>query len=145
MATALLSIEVLVGALVVLVCVALAGVFVRRRVLAKDSILTLCGMRRRSSSRWRLGLLRLGSTQLEWFPLLGVTTRPVDGWERNRVDLDAPVLLEGHDRLDLLPDAVGVQSHVGEVTFELALLPEHYTALRSWLEAAPPGSRANVA
>jgi hypothetical protein len=145
MATALLSIEVLVGVLVVLVCLALAGVFVRRRVLARDSILTLCGMRRRSGMRWRLGLLRLGSDQLEWFPLLGVTTRPVDGWERNGVDLDAPTVLEGHERLDLLPDAVGVECHIGTSTFELALLPEHYTALRSWLEAAPPGSRANVA
>jgi len=145
MATALLSLEVLVGVLVVLVCVALSGVFVRRRVLARDSILTLCGVRRRSASRWRLGLLRLGTTQLEWFPLLGVTTRPVYCWERNGVDLDAPAVLEGTERLDLLPDAVGVQGHDGVKTFELALLPEHHTALRSWLEAAPPGSRANVA
>ena len=29
--------------------------------------------------------------------------------------------------------------------FELALTPGAYTALRSWAEAAPPGSTANVA
>jgi hypothetical protein len=35
-------------------------------------------------------------------------------------------------------------SHHGR-RFELALTPGAYTALRSWAEAAPPGSAANVA
>jgi len=40
---------------------------------------------------------------------------------------------------------VGVRCYYGKVEFDLAVQPPAYTALRSWLEAAPPGSTANVA
>lgn len=145
MPTALVSVEVLVGVLVLLVAVALTVVFVRRRSIARGQVLTLCGLRRPGATRWRLGLLRLGTTRLEWFPLIGITLRSAHDWERLALDVDAPTELEGADRLDLLPDAVGVRCYYGAVEFDLALQPPHYTALRSWLEAAPPGSRANVA
>lgn len=145
MPSALVSAEVLVGVLVALVLLTLIGVFVRRRAIAGGKVLALCGHRRRGAGRWRLGLLRLGSTQLEWFPLIGVTLRPAYEWERLDLDLDAPLTLVGADRIDLLPDAVGVHCYYGDHEFDLGLQSPHYTALRSWLEAAPPGSRANVA
>ncbi|MEO7060457.1 MAG: DUF2550 domain-containing protein [Lapillicoccus sp.] len=145
MPSVLVSAEVLVGVLAALVGIALLVVFVRRRAIARDNPLTLCGVRRLGGTRWRLGLLRLGPTRLEWFPLLGVTLRPSHGWERLGLDVDAPVRLEGVDRIDLLPDAVGIRCYYDDRQFDLALQPPHYTALRSWLEAAPPGSRANVA
>ena len=44
-----------------------------------------------------------------------------------------------------MPDAVPVPCTDNGVTFELALTPGAYTALRSWSEASPPGSTANVA
>ncbi|GAA1893097.1 DUF2550 family protein [Lapillicoccus jejuensis] len=145
MPAALLSVEVLVGALVVLVALVVVGLVLRRRALARGRILTLCGLRRGDATRFRMGLLRLGQDQLEWFPLLGVTLRPADGWARTEVDVETSRALPGPERPDLLPDAVGVACHTARGEFELALLPAHYTALRSWLESAPPGSRANVA
>lgn len=145
MPAALLSVEVLVGALVVLVCLVVAGLVLRRRALARGRILTLCGLRREGAARFRMGLLRLGHDQLEWFPLLGVTLRPADGWARTDVDVEPSRALDGSERPDLIPDAVGVACRTPAGQFELAMLPDHYTALRSWLESAPPGSRANVA
>ena len=44
-----------------------------------------------------------------------------------------------------MPDAVPVPCSVHGERFELALTPGAYTALRSWAEASPPGSTANVA
>lgn len=145
MPAALLSVEVVVGALVVLVALLVVGMVLRRRALARSRILTLCGLRCAGAPRFRMGLLRLGQDQLEWFPLLGVTLRPADGWARTEVDVETTRDLPKAERPDLLPDAVGVTCHTGHGDFELALLPAHYTALRSWLESAPPGSRANVA
>ncbi len=145
MPTALISVEIVVGVLVGVVCVALAGVFIRRRIIAGGKLLTLCGLRRAEGGRWRLGLARFGSTQLEWFTLMGLTLRPRHTWDRVGLDLDAPATLDGPDRIDLLPEAVGVRCYYGKVEFDLAVQPPAYTALRSWLEAAPPGSTANVA
>ncbi len=142
---ALLSAEVLFGVLAALAIIALLVVFIRRRVIAGGTALTLCGLRSSESTRWRLGLLRLGTTRLEWFPLLGVTFRARHEWERHSLDLDAPIMLVGGDRIDLLPDAVGVHCYYGGREFDLGLQTPHYTALRSWLEAAPPGSHADVA
>jgi hypothetical protein len=145
MTTALLSVEILVGVLVGVACVALTGVFIRRRMIAGGRLLTLCGFRRSPDGRWRLGLARFGSTRLEWFTLMGLTVRPRHSWDRVGLDLDAPLKLEGPERIDLLPDAVGVRCYSGGAEFDLAVQPPAYTALRSWLEAAPPGSTANVA
>lgn len=141
----LASVEIVVGVLVAVAVLLLAGVFVRRRVLARGRLLTLCGLRPLGGDRWRLGLARLGSSQLEWFPLVGVSFRPHRSWERVGLDLEAPVTMEGTERIDLLVDAVSVRCYHGDEGFDLAVQPAAYTALRSWWEAAPPGSRANVA
>jgi len=122
MPSALVSAEVVVGVLVALAVLALLSVFVRRRVIAGGNDLALCGHRRAGSTHWRLGLLRLGTTRLEWFPLLGLTMRSRHEWQRH-----------------------GVHCYYGDLEFDLGLQTPHYTALRSWLEAAPPGSHANVA
>ncbi len=145
MPSALTSVELVVGVLVVLLCLAGAGVFVRRRAIAGGTLLMLCGRRSLGDSHWRLGLVRFGSTQLEWFPLMGLTLRPRHTWDRLDLDLDAPASLEGLDRIDLLPDAFGVRCFYRAEEFELAVQLPAYTALRSWVEAAPPGSQANVA
>ena len=145
MPSALASLEIVLVVVLVLVLLGIAAVFVRRRAIARGTTLTLCGLRSDGSVRWRLGLARLGGTELEWFALVGATLRPAQTWTRGGLDLAAPVVLQGLDRIDLLPDAVGVQcSHEGD-EFDLALQPPAYTALRSWLESAPPGSRRDVA
>jgi hypothetical protein len=88
-------------------------------------------------------LLRFAGTRLQWFTLIGPSMRPRREWERVRLQLDAPG--NPHEVLAGLPDAVEVTCHYGSDTFELALAPTAYTAIRSWLESAPPGFNVNVA
>jgi hypothetical protein len=143
--SALVSTEVVVGTLVVVAVVVLATTFLRRRYIAKGLPLTLCGMRRSQSDRWRLGLIRFGDNALEWYSLGGVSVRPKHRWLRQRLLLDVPELLRGSDSIPLLPGASRVPCSDGDSDFELALQGPAYTALRSWQEASPPGYNVNVA
>jgi hypothetical protein len=146
MPTALLSVEIAVAVVLVLLAVFLAGTYARRRVISRGAILFVpCGWRSDRRNRWRLGHLRLGNTRLEWFSLLGVTSRPQRGWDRVSVDLESPREAGRSDLIDFMPDALPVACVDNGVPFELALTPGAYTALRSWWEASPPGSAANVA
>jgi hypothetical protein len=141
----LVSTEIVIGTLLVIAVVVLATTFLRRRYIAKGLPLTLCGMRRSPSDRWRLGLIRFGDNALEWYTLGGVSVRPRHRWLRQRLLLDVPELLRGGDSLPLLPGASRVPCSDGDSDFELALQGPAYTALRSWQEAAPPGYNVNVA
>lgn len=145
MPTALALVEMAVGVLVVVGLLFLLGTFVRRRAIARGRVLTICARRAHDGDRWRLGLTRLGTSHLEWFSMMGLTRRPAFSWDRAGLDLDAPSGLTGDDAVDLIPDAVAVWCTDGDVRVQLALPPFAYTALRSWAEAAPPGSTANVA
>lgn len=137
-------VEMAVGTLLFLVVLALAATYARRRTISRGRLLILCGWRANRRNRWRLGLMRLGSTRLEWYTLLGLTSRPRHQWDRVALELDAPAEPRRTDRIDLIPDAAPVQCTYSGGRFELALPPSAYTALRSWSEAAPPGSTADV-
>ncbi|MBW8731872.1 MAG: DUF2550 domain-containing protein [Terrabacter sp.] len=145
MPSVLASTEIVIGTLLVVAVVVLATTFLRRRYIAKGLPLTLCGMRRTESDRWRLGLIRFGDNALEWYALGGVSVRPKHRWLRQRLLLDAPEPLSASDSIPLLPDANRVPCSDGDRDFELALQGPAYTALRSWQEAAPPGYNVNVA
>jgi hypothetical protein len=138
-----ISAEIVVGTLVLCVIVALTFIFIRRRVLASGAPLLLCALQPRGRSQYRLGLLRLAGSTLEWFTLVGPSLRPSRSWQRARLDLDAPQT--STEPLAGLPEAVTVQCHDGTDTFRLALAPAAYTAMRSWLESSPPGFNVNVA
>lgn len=146
----LLSVEVLaaVCALVIVVIVVLLSVtFARRRTIARGAPLTLCAIRRADETRWRLGFARYGSNALDWFSLGGMSLRATHHWDRQRLEIGSvPQSLTAHDRsLVLMPEAVCVTCRHGLCAFDLALPPGPYTALRSWLEASPPGFNVNVA
>lgn len=135
--------EVVAGVLVLLALSALAFIFVRRRVLSSGRPLLLAGVRRTGGSGYRLGLLRFCGPNLQWFTLIGPSMRPRREWSRVRLDLEAPGA--AHEVISGMPDAVEVTCHYGSETFQLALAPTAYTAIRSWLESAPPGFNVNVA
>ena len=145
MPSALVSTEIVIGALILIAAVVLATTYARRRYIASGLPLTLCAMRPAGTDRWRLGLIRFGDNALEWFTLGGVSLRPRHRWLRQRLLLDAPVHLSGGDVIPVLPDAYRVPCTDGDDDFELALQGPDYTALRSWQEAAPPGYNVNVA
>ena len=145
MPSVLVSTEIVIGTLLVIAVVVLATTFLRRRYIAKGLPLTLCGLRQSDGDRWRLGLIRFGDNALEWYSLGGVSVRPKHRWLRQRMLLQAPDRLRGHESIPLLPDASRVPCTDGDSDFELALQGPAYTALRSWQEAAPPGYNVNVA
>jgi Protein of unknown function (DUF2550) len=142
----LLTSEFLVGGCLFIVVAALGAVFVRRRLIARGEPLTVCALREPGDRRWRFGLARYGLTGLEWFTLLGLSLRPARQWERTLLDIGGGHPLEPGERPEILiPAAIRVACSYHDVPFELALARAPYTALRSWLEASPPGRNVNVA
>lgn len=139
----IVSAEIVAGTLVLLALCALAQVYLRRQVIAAGTPLMLCAVRGHGAGQYRLGLLRFAAGRLDWFTLLGAGVRPRRSWERMRLDIGPPG--EPHDILPGLPGAVEVDCVHGTESFSIALSPAAYTAVRSWLESAPPGYNVNVA
>lgn len=139
----LFTVEVAVGiALAVLLTWALT-VAGRRRAIGRGSLLTLCAYAPDGSRSWRRGLIRFGAHGVEWFPMTGFSLRPRHHWGRRELELGSAVPLPDGAGLDL-HDAVSVSCRHGDAVFHLALGHAAYTALRSWVEAAPPGATSNV-
>jgi len=142
----LLTGEVLVGGALFLIGAVLGAVFTRRRLIARGNPLTVCALREPGDRRWRFGLARYGPTGLEWFTLAGLSLRPARHWERTLLDIGAGCPLPPGERPEILiPAAMKADCHYRQASFEIALARAPYTALRSWLEAAPPGHNVNVA
>jgi len=142
----LLTGELLVGGALLIVVLVLGAVFIRRRLIARGNPLTVCALREPGDRRWRFGLARYGLTRLEWFTLAGLSLRPARQWERTLLDISAGQPLAPGERPEILiPAAMKADCSCGQAHFEIALARAPYTALRSWVEAAPPGHGVNVA
>lgn len=140
-----LTSEVLVGGCLFIVLV-LGAVFSRRRLIARGKPLTVCALRAGGHDRWRFGLVRYGTSGLEWFTLTGISLRPAKVWERTLLEFNAVRPLEPGEKPEvLIPGAMRVDCTYRDAQFELALAKAQYTAVRSWLEASPPGRNVNVA
>jgi len=141
-----LTSELLVGGCLFLVVFVLGAVFVRRRLIARGKPLTVCAFRESGDDPWRLGLVRYGATGLEWFKLAGISLRPARRWERALLQFDAAQTMEADERPEVLVrGAIKVDCSYRGARFEIALAEAPYTALRSWLEASPPGRNFYVA
>lgn len=135
--------EIIVGTLAVLAVLALAYIFVRRRLLSSGAPLMLCALRLPGRSSYRLGLLRFSGSTLEWFTLIGPSPRPLRSWDRPGLELGPPEVPT--EAISGLPEAVTVQCHYEGEEFRIALASAAYPAMRSWLESSPPGFNVNVA
>ena len=141
-----LTSELLVGGCLFTVAFVLGTIFVRRRLIARGKPLTVCALRESGDGPWRFGLARYGATGLEWFTLAGISLRPAKRWDRTVLQFGAGRPLETGDKPEvLIPGAMKVDCRYRAERFELALAPAPYTALRSWLEASPPGRNFYVA
>lgn len=142
----LLTSEVLVGGALCTVLAVLGSTFTRRRLIARGKPLTICALREPADNRWRFGFARYGATGLEWFTLGGLSLRPARRWERTVLDIGTGQPLVPSERPEILiPSAWRVDCSYRQENFEIALAQAPYTALRSWLEAAPPGPNVYVA
>ncbi|MEO7069864.1 MAG: DUF2550 family protein [Nostocoides sp.] len=137
------SVEATVGALVVLIAVIIAVVWFRRRRIAAGGPLIVCALRTPAEPRWRLGLLRLTEETLDWFSVVGATTRSEFSWSRRELDFGAPQPLSDH--IPGLPDPYIVNGTAAGAALDLALPRSGGTVLRAWLESSPPGFNVNVA
>lgn len=92
---------------------------------------------------WRRGTLRVVDDRLALRGPGGLAAGP---WIRGDLDLAVakPVTPEGAQALGR-EDLVQVPVTYGTSNFELALDEQHYTALRAWVEAAPPGWNTQIA
>lgn len=141
--SALHVVEIVLLAGCLLVALWLVLLWLRRRALAAHGPVSPCAVRLPGSHRWRLGLLRLSSEQLDWFSVSGVTTSPTMSWAREGLDISTPsaeaVSIPG------LVTAVSLtlSGESGDLA-DLALESKIYPAVRSWLESAPPGRGVNV-
>jgi hypothetical protein len=141
-----LTSEWLVGGCLFVLVAVLGTVFARRRLIARGKPLTVCALRESADRRWRFGLLRYGTTGLEWFKLAGLSLRPARQWERTLLEVGAGRPLASGERPEIMiPAAIRLDCGYREGHFELALARAPYTALRSWVEASPPGHNVNVA
>ncbi|HOA67267.1 MAG TPA: DUF2550 family protein [Phycicoccus elongatus] len=139
--TALTTAELILAALLALIVLTLAFIWLRRKVIARGHDLILGAIRTTADPRWRLGLIRLRGDQFEWFSVVGPRMRSERSWARHDLDLGAPTPVD----VDIpgIPGAVMVDT--GRHQTELALSPPSYTAVRAWHESSPPGFNVNVA
>lgn len=96
-----------------------------------------------SDGPWRRGTLRFTDDRLALKGPGGLAAGP---WVRGNLDLGVAGPLGAEDAAALgRGGLIRVPVSYGTARFELALGEQHYTALRSWVEAVPPGWNSQVA
>ncbi|AXH96123.1 DUF2550 family protein [Ornithinimicrobium avium] len=92
-----------------------------------------------SGDTWRRGTLRFTEDRLTLRGSGGLSVGP---WLRAHLDLGIASAVTGPEADELgRADLIQVPVSYGTSSFDLALGEGHYTALRAWVEAVPPGWR----
>lgn len=95
------------------------------------------------ASQWRRGTLRFISGRLVLRGPGGLSGGP---WQRGKLDLGVSTPLDEESARTLGREGqIQVPVTYQGTRFELALAEDHYTALRAWVEAVPPGWNSQVA
>lgn len=129
------------GGLLLLGLVVLAYRLVEQRNASTMSM--PAAYRAEGQTQWRRCTLRFISGRLVLRGPGGLAGGP---WQRGNLDLgvSTPLDAEAERALGRAGQTqVPVSYH--ETRFELALAEDHYTALRAWIEAVPPGWNSQVA
>lgn len=93
---------------------------------------------------WTIGVARYGPDRLEWFRVFSLSPRPARCFERDRFELVAQRVPAAPESRAALPGVTVVSARYDSGDVDLAMSPEAYTGLASWLEAAPPGRTGRV-
>jgi hypothetical protein len=99
---------------------------------------------RGSQGAWRRGTLRFTEDRLALRGPGGLSGGP---WMRGNLDLGVASTVTGEAAQQIGREGlIEVPVSYGTSSFDLALGEQHYTALRAWVEAVPPGwMSSNVA
>ena len=106
-----------------------------------------CGFRRDMREPWIVGTLSYETDRLVHSAPGGRFASATHQWDRYGLEVSIGETIDGADVAPHLRgvDMVSVPCRFGGEKFELAVTTGRYTALRSWVEAVPPGSNVNVA
>ncbi|HKJ12477.1 MAG TPA: DUF2550 family protein [Ornithinimicrobium sp.] len=105
------------------------------------------GLRAEDHDRWTMGMLVYQDDRLLYRRPGPLGRSRALRWDRFDLEVGIGSWIDGQDISQRLRgvEMVTVPCRYGEQTFELAVSPARYTALRSWVEAGPPGWNAGVA
>lgn len=130
----------IVGGLLLLGALIAASQLLRRARIARNGLMVLMAVR--SHAGWRTGMARVSPSDIAWFPLFGLDTKPVRLWERGDLEVGAPQPTER--RPSSMSKPVMVPFVVDGRQVDVVVSEGDYTALRSWSESAPPGRGVSV-
>jgi hypothetical protein len=137
-----------VAALVILLCLAILGVVVRRRWLSRAFGTFDCSLRTTSGPHgkgWRLGVARYEADRIEWFRVFSPAMRPRHVLQRSDLVVQERRVPAGAEAFSVMSGFLIVRCRCPRGVVELAMSEQSYTGFASWLESAPPGQNVSVA
>jgi hypothetical protein len=141
----------LFAAFLIIAVLAAAGIAARRYLLERGGGTVECGLRK-SGGSWRLGVASYQLDELCWFRVFGVSMRPQETFPRRDLTVVSRRLPTHAEEASLGRGMIVLECRLGDSTgsakdtvVELAMQEAALTGLLAWLEAAPPGSRFDLA
>ena len=135
--------EEVLAAIVVLVVLPFASIWLRRRFLSRDGGAIELSFRLKPKSQgrgWVLGVGRFVGDDLQWFRVFSLSGRPRRTLCRRDLQVRTRRVPKGPEALSLLKGAEVVELHASTGRIEIALDPSALTGFLAWLEARPPGA-----
>ncbi|GAB3678003.1 DUF2550 domain-containing protein [Angustibacter aerolatus] len=138
-----------VGALALLLVLAMAFVASRRRWLRHAPGTFDCSLRTTTESQlgkgWQLGVARYEQDRIAWYRVFDVSPRPRRVLQRPTLMVQQRRLPSGPEAFAVMPGSVILRCRDDARVIELAMSDQSSTGFASWLEAAPPGQNVSVA
>jgi len=108
----------LLGAFLVILVLAAAGIAARRFLLERGGGTVECGLRRQNGS-WRLGVARYRGEELRWYGIFGLSVRPDEVFPRRDLTVVSRRLPTEAEAASLGPGMIVVECRLGEDTSQL--------------------------
>ena len=137
----------ILGGLLLLAALALAGLIVRRRRLTKSEPTFDMSVRthpQQGARGWTLGVARYRGERLEWFRFFSLSLRPKRVFDRQALELHGRREPDGAEAYALFSGHLVVDARTGQAEVQVALSPDSLTALLAWQESAPPDPYGRV-
>lgn len=125
---------IVLSCLLVVIAVAACSLLIRVRMIGRIVGTFECWTRPDMNSSWVAGMARFGREDFQWFKLVGFLYGPQYRLSRRGTTVSVPVQREDTEVVEVVLTTEGERLY-------LAMRPEWYNGLVSWLESGPPRSR----
>lgn len=132
MRTVLVDAGVLVIALALVALAIFAYINIRARRLDTTLGAFRCWSRPDAQSGWTSGIGMYGAETLTWYRLVAFSNKPVYTIARRGLEISAPIQHSADGSM------FEVRLRAGDKRYEMAVAPQTYNALVSWVESGPP-------